>query len=240
MTDITAEIGATPPRAEHLASFSPDRIEAGRAAWLAAGLDGTKYDLAVVPPAVGPKAGGADVAATIAALQAAGQAPEAIAALLERHGLTAAPDDTRTDAERDFDVKFPAPSPADYRPDWYGRADGIEDLAAVNADWGANLAAMGLPVRVGEYVAERAIDLGRWYAGASEAERALWVRGERHDLEAKAGVEGAALYVRMAAAALAKADPAFVEKLRASGALHSREIVTHLAHQGARLERRGG
>ncbi|HEY1559673.1 MAG TPA: hypothetical protein VGF71_02155, partial [Caulobacteraceae bacterium] len=195
-------------------------------------------DVALTTPGRGHNA---EVAATIDALRAGGQSAEAIAAGLERHGLTAPPADTRTDTEKEFDLAFgPPPEPGDYHPSLFGRADGIDNLAAFNAEVQTSLAAMGMDPRVGEHVVERSLDLGRWYAAAGEAERQLWVRGERHDLEQKFGEEGVKRYIELAARALARAPEPFRDRLLNSGAAHSAEIIRLLALNETRLARRSG
>jgi len=245
MTDIPIEPTPEPlgPAAAGLPHLTPEQVADARTAWKSYGLDEAAFDAAVTAPTearqgAAPSPG--HVQATVDALRASGQQDEAIAATLERHGLTA-PDDPRSDTERGYDAAFGAPpSPADYRPAYYERAAGIEDLDAFNREATTWASSMALPVKIGEHVIERSLDVGRWYAQASDAERQTWAASERYDLEARHGVEGAALYLDMATKALAGAPAEFTERLRASGALHSREIVTHLALHGARLQRRAG
>jgi hypothetical protein len=194
-------------------------------------------DVALTTPGRGHNA---EVAATIDALRAGGQSAEAITATLERHGITA-PVDTRTAAEIAFDATFgPPPQPGDYHLMLYGRVDGIDNLAAFNAEVQTSLAAMGMEPRVGEHVVERSLDLGRWYASAGEEERQLWVRGEHHDLEQKFGEDGVKLYIELAARALARAPAPFRDRLVKSGAAHSAELIRLLALNEARLARRSG
>jgi hypothetical protein len=172
--------------------------------------------------------------AAVAALCEAGHDDARIEAILGKHGLSVARD-VRTEAEREYDKHWGAPpAPADYKLNLYGKGD------VDGAEWQAALSAMGFPVEIGASVAERSIDLAKWYAGASETERRFWIASERHDLEEKYGPDGSALILEKAADTLRKADPAFVERLNASGVLHARETVMMLAHQGARLTRRAG
>jgi hypothetical protein len=214
------------------------QISETKAYFASIGLDPSLVDKAVSIP--GPADATLRVADldTVKALQASGQSDAAIAEALARAGLKA-PVDERTESQIAFDRVFgPPPSPSDYKPVYYGRLDEIQDLGAYHAEATTALAAMGLPVGVGEYIVEKSLDIGKWFKDADEPTRELWMRGERYDLEEKYGIEGAALYVQKAAEALAKAGPAFMERLKASGALHSREIVAYLALQGARTQRR--
>jgi hypothetical protein len=80
----------------------------------------------------------------------------------------------------------------------------VADLAGLNREATEWASAVGLPVKVGEYLIERSLDLGRWYRQASEAERSAWRVQEKYGLEERFGQEGAKLYLDMAAQALAR------------------------------------
>jgi len=246
MTDTLTTAPVEPP-APSSGAISDAHVEAARQTWAKAGLDPAKFEAALAPkappaPPGAPVAGDTEAAriqATVDALRASGLSAEAIEATLARHGLKA-PADPRTDAERKWDATFGVPAPTDYRPSYQGRVGNVPDLAGYHQEATQWAASMALPVTVGEYVIERVLEVGDWYGKASEAERTAWRVEERASMVAKFGEEGAQGYIARAAQSLALAPAPFTERLRLSGALHSAEIVRHLALNGARLARRAG
>ena len=230
---------ALAPAAAGLPHISAGQIADARSAWVSYGHAVEDFDKALAPaPADGARLAPADIQATVDGLRATGNDPEAIEAALQRHGLTAPPD-ARTEAEREFDATFPPPAPGSYKPNYFEHPpeDGV-DLGQHNSQVQNAMAAMMIEPRVGERIAELSNDLARWHGTAAEIDRQAWRTEERYSLERRFGDDGAKLYVGLAARALARAAPEFADRLIASGAAHSAEVIRLLALNEARLSRR--
>jgi hypothetical protein len=231
-----------------------------RAQWVGLGLDADQFDKAAsgAPqvPAEGqqprqepdtlsdlkqPSLSLEEAEAMAEELIRAGMPKDQVRAALEADGFTPTKD-TRTEEELEFDRSFGGAKPEAYKLDFRGRAGDMDmaQISEANTQITTWLSAVGFPPEIGPAVAERAIDIGQWFAKSSDTERELWARGEQANFYRMAGSEerGKEL-LDLAIAALVRGGNGFFEVLAKSGALCDAGTIMHLANQGERLAARG-
>jgi hypothetical protein len=202
------------------------------------GLDPALVDAAVTPAA--KAASGDPVQATIEGWRQAGISEAQISENLRRQNLTA-PEDPRSDHEKQFDGHFPAVKVGEWRISHLQHPPGGEvDLNAYDRGMQEALSSMQMLRGVGEEVAEIIADLDREQASFTPAQKELWQLEQRRQLVDKWGDDGVGLYIDLAAKAVARAPEAWRTKFLASPAANSAAVVRYLALNEARLSKRSG
>jgi hypothetical protein len=149
--------------------------------------------------------------------------------------------DTRSDAAKEFDS---TPSLAGAKPEQYRLNLGYrfpdadpETVLQIDRDMTGFLSAAGLPVGVGEEVAERILNVRDDLKIMSPAERGLWEQTQRMQLERLLGPNYADR-VSKAVPYLNRAKGQFVNALVQSGATRDASILTQLVLNAERLAAR--
>jgi len=169
--------------------------------------------------------------------------PEIVQQALAKDGLGLVPDE-RSDEEREHDAEFgfdhhvePSEYNIDYMP--YGaRNIAPEALAAFHQGATEWLASMQAEPSMGQFIVERAMEVGQELKGLSEDQRKTWAMQQRYDMEQRFGPDAFKEQIRLAQYALKVGGPSqFVDELHLSGALSDQFVVRTLATVGARIER---
>ncbi len=264
MTDApTTEPAAAPPTPAPFPDLTAAQIASAREHWTGLGHDAFAFDAAATgAPLAASMGGGAQrpdddaiqvvgasktppvtteqAAAMANALRASGVPEERIQAALEADGIKIEPD-TRSDARRELDRAFPMPAPNEYAPTYRGRWEGTEaELVAFDAEARTWLAAVGLPVPIGNDLIERHLDLANRWKGMSEADRTMFKAENRAQFERHfGGPEEVELALAKAEAVIKAAPQAFTDKLALSGILDDWSAVMNLVHHTDRQLLRG-
>jgi hypothetical protein len=241
-------------------TLSTDQTAAARAQGVALGLDEGEFDRAAsgAPQVPAESSAPSQEPDTLAGLKQpslslqeaeamaeelirAGMPEDQVRAALEADGYTPTKD-PRTEEQLEFDRSFGGAKPEAYKLDFKGRAGGMDmaQIGEANTQITTWLSDVGFPPEIGPAVAERAIDIGQWFAKSSETQRELWAREEQANFYRMAGSdERGKELLNFAIDALARGGKGFFEVLAKSGALCDAGTIMHLANQGERLAARG-
>jgi hypothetical protein len=159
--------------------------------------------------------------------------------------------DTRTQAEKDFDAIYKAPSDLDYPIDWRGKTPvGIDpttgetrpfsttDLVAFDGELKGMLGSLNMPQSQGSWLADCIVSAMHEYNQMSEPQRVQWDQNQASMMSNRPDGAEVMASAKIAWALVKDSAPAFAKELESSGALKSQLVITGLALAALNLEAR--